>query len=329
MSEAAPIASNEVANVGGEGSVAEQAEFTGEEFSPEDEEYSVDLDGEGEDEAEDEPIEGEDPPDFDHEGEPRGKQKLSAQERIQQEISRRKAAEDQLGERDRRIAVLEQRFEQSQQQAAPYVDVDMEKLSRHLDNLRDEAEELRLDGKPIEAAMKDREYARLIDAYEQNERAKNEALKQRSADEQKAQAYNEFMVKLDRAAEFYRAENQIPQDVWDTAGEWLAQRFQENRTLQLEFDDRARVSPIAAIKWAHGFIEEHMAQEAQAAKQGKQEAKKRLVGGASAGGGEASKFRSYEQLMGLGSRAVVAFQRNNPTAYKKLFDAHMRKGEGG
>jgi hypothetical protein len=305
QAEAAPVSGEE-----------KPAEVSGEQGAEEEEEYVLALDEEGEGAAEAEGGEKQAPPEPEKKGVP---PKVPANERIQQEIERRKAAEQ-------RAAELEAKFKQNHPpQEVPFVRIDVGKFEEHLTGLRDQAEELRLEGKPLEAARKEREILRLTDAYEENERLQQEWDEKQKRQKAGVEAEKTFIQRLDQTADFYREQHQIPKETWDAAGNWLAKEFEAKPDLLQEFRERSQTSPMAAVRWAHEYVEKNMGAPAAESKESKEEGKKALPGGKGGPGGKTQTVKNYQQLLNLGSKAVISFKKSNPQAYQKILDAHMKK----
>jgi hypothetical protein len=244
-----------------------------------------------------------------------GEEKGRAQERIRQLIDREKEA-------NRRIADLEGKVATVLQEKQTIPAIDERALNDHLGTMRDQIEEMRLNGEHLKADILDRKRNNLIDEYEKW---------QKTAEEQKgkqtdAQAWDKTLEDLGTTSDMYRDHMKIPAPVWDEMGQWFSAEMKTDRLLEKEFIDiLKRNGPVSAIRFAHEKAKPVF--EAKAAKLAADKAKKDADKGKQPGGGtgDAGKqsYTSYSQLLNLGSAAITDYKKANPKHYQQLLDKHL------
>lgn len=241
-----------------------------------------------------------------------------AQERIQELANKNK-------ELAQKIEGLERAFRQKQElEAVPFLNLDMQAINAHIAQASDQIEELKLEGKHFEAQKLQRDLDKLIDEVDANEAKRKEWSQRQGQQQTQAQQFEAAVKALDDAAEFYREKKGIPQEVWDKgADQWYAMR-QADPILDRQYTEIwMRQGEIAAIQ----FAEEHV-QKAQSAETKKlEEAKKKADAGKvniAATGAPPAGIKSWDQLVGLGSKQVEAYKKNNPKHYQQLLDAHLK-----
>lgn len=248
------------------------------------------------------------------EGEEAEGEKGRAQERIRQLIDRNK-------ESDRRIAELETKVSAVIQEKQTIPAIDESALNTHLGNMRDQIEELRMNGNHLQADILDRKRNNLIDEYEKWQVQATE----QQGKQTDAAAWDKTLADLSTTSDMYRDHMKIPAPVWDEMGQWFAAEMKTDKLLEKEFVDiLKRNGPVSAIRFAHEKAKPAM--EAKTARLAADKAKKDAAkatqtGGGGADGGKQS-YTAYSQLLNLGSAAIVAYKKANPKHYQQLFDKH-------
>ena len=151
-----------------------------------------------------------------------------------------------------KIAAMERKFQEKAEKNTEldFIYLDQSKVDAHVAQMKDEAEELRAAGKITDAVRKERDLHKFLDVLDQNEERRLAHEKRRAAGgNQQA-----ILQSLDDAAEFYREQNKIPKDVFGKMGETFTAMLEKNPILAREFQERAAVSPIATITWAHEML---------------------------------------------------------------------------
>jgi CRISPR/Cas system CMR subunit Cmr4 (Cas7 group RAMP superfamily) len=311
-------------NVSGEEQASEPVENEQQPTGTTDEGGEPEGESEGEEEfvvsLDDDPGE-DDSDDSDDEGEEKGQKKLTAQERIQQEIARRKELEE-------RIKELEQGRGHEQEQRPPeppkYVEIDQQKFESHINSLYSDAEDLRLEGRTLQALEKEEEARGLLRAYKENEKAKQQAQEFAERQRMTEQQRMAFAKQVDETAELFRQRNNIPKEVWDQGAKWFDEQLRSDPVLGREFAYLLEKNPVEGIRFANDYVNKNMGRSAEEAKKKRDSAKNTNPGGKGDGGKNTATVKSFQQLMNLGSKAVANFKKQNPDAYQKLLNKHIK-----
>jgi hypothetical protein len=210
--------------------------------------------------------------------------KLKANERIQQEIGRRKAEEERARALESRLNELEQRF--TSRQEPEYIEITPQvqaQINNALANLEQQRIDAELEGDYLKAAHYRKEFDQVLQGIAENEQRMQKA--HLSRQQQEAEAAK--VQSINQRAEFYRQTNNIPPDQWAAANEWFAGQVNSNPVLGIQFREIADLSgPMAAVDWAVKYVQQNMAQPAQEATKLKIEQKTRLPGGTSQNTGQ-------------------------------------------
>ena len=270
--------------------------------STEETETSTQTDEGGGDDAEE--VEAE-------EAEPEGR----AQERIQQLANEKR-------EMANKLAALEAKVNQVVSAKDEIPSIDEGALNAHLGTLRDQIDDLRLDGNHLKADLLERQRNKIIDEYETWQQ--QQTAKQSQNTEQ--QHYRKALDDTLQAAAVYREHYNVPQPLWDEIGQWFSGELEKDKLLTQEFNDvMLRQGPVAAVRFAHDRAKpvfEQKAKQVAEDKKKREAAKTKQVGGEA--GGTATGPKSFAQLMNLGSAQVAAFKKSNPKQYQKLLDASLK-----
>lgn len=279
------------------------------------EEAPVSEPPEGEVTTESEEVEGSDPQ------VPKGPQKLTAQERIQQEIERRKELESKFTATEQRLKQLESQFQQ--QKAPEYVEITpqvQQQINSAIMDLEQKRVEAELDGDYLKAMSFRKQVDEIIQGVEENNKRKAAY----DAQMQQQQLSQKMVDSINERAEFYRQVNNIPSDQWNQASNWFTSHCETNPIIGTQFREIAeRQGPMAAVQFAAWYTGENMTKKAEAAKAQKEQAKQALPSGASYTGGEIT-VTTWDELMNLPSEQINRFQKSNPTAFTKLRDASIK-----
>lgn len=250
------------------------------------------------------------------EGEPQTgqPQKLTANERIQQEITRRKELETKLQQFEQRTAQLEQQFQAVQ--TPDYVEITpqvRQQINATLAQLEQSRVEAELDGDYLKATDFFNQRDEIIRGLRVNEQRREAALQKQqlgAKEQQIQQAINE-------RAEFFRQVNNIPPEQWQAANSYFLNLCNENPVVLRQFKEIAEYNgPMAAVDFAVRCVQEGM-QETGASTQAKVEAKQNLVGGTSANSSDVV-ISTWDDLMKLPSAQINKFAASNPKGFEKL-----------
>ena len=203
--------------------------------------------------------------------------KLKANERIQQEIGRRKAEEERARVLEQRLNELETRFTSQQQpdfiEITPQVQAQINNALASLEQQRIDAE---LEGDYLKAAHYRREFDNVLQGLAENDKR----IQNYQQTRQRSEAEAAKVRSINERAEFYRQTNNIPPDQWEAANKWFASEVGTNPVLGIQFREIADLSgPMAAVDWAVKYVQQNMARPAEEATKLKIEQKTRLPGG--------------------------------------------------
>lgn len=309
----------EVATVSEEVEVTEPQETADTETPEEETETSVQEDEDSGEESEETESQEDDAEEVEDEG-PEEPAKKDAQSRIQQLANEKRELAEKL-------EALEARVNQTLEQRTEIPAVDEGALNAHLGQMREQIDDLRMDGKHLEADLLERQRNNLIDEYDKWQRSAAEKQQQTTQQQQQNQQRQQAYDAVDVAAGLYKQENNIPDELFKEGGEWFRTELDKSPLLRQQFEEKMFLQgSVAAVDWAYKEkvkpLFDQRAKEAAEAKQ-KREAGKNKQPGGSAGKSESGP-KSYQALLNLGSKQVAAFKKNNLKQYQKLLDAHMK-----
>ena len=238
-----------------------------------------------------------------------------AQERIQQLANEKR-------EMANKLAALEAKVNQVVSARDEIPAIDEQALNAHLGSLRDQIDDLRLDGNHIKADLLERQRNKIIDEYETWQQQQTARQSQQTEQQHYKKALDDTLA----AANLYREHYNVPQPLWDEIGQWFSGELEKDKLLAQEFNDvMLRQGPVAAVRFAHDRAKpvfEQKAKQVAEDKKKREAAKTKQVGGEA--GGTATGPKSFAQLMNLGSAQVAAFKKSNPKQYQKLLDASLK-----
>lgn len=221
-----------------------------------------------------------------------------------------------------KLEALEAKVNQSLEEKNAIPAVDEQALNAHLGQMREQIEDLRLEGNHLQADLLERKRNGLLDEYDKWQKGAEEKKQQNGQQEQYKQALDGVLVAADQYQEHYN----IPKPLWDEMGTWFRGECEKDSLLGREFDDiMFRQGPVAAVRFAHDKAKpvfEAKAKEATEAKQKREAGKSKQPGGGT--GKTSSGPKSYSALLNLGSAQVAAYKKSNPKHYQKLLDNHMQ-----
>ena len=250
-------------------------------------------------------------------GQPR---KLTANERIQQEISRRKELENKLQQFEQRTAQLEQQFQAKQTpdyvEITPQVKSQINATLAALEQSRVEAE---LDGDYLKATEFFNQRDEILRGLQENNRRRETALQQQQAfgKEQQTQAA------INERAEFFRQVNNIPMEQWTAANQYFLNLCNTNPVVMRQFREIADYNgPMAAVDFAVRCVQDGIKDVSHATQQ-RIDAKTNLVGGTTMNATDIT-VNSWDDLMNLPSNKINGFAKSNPAAFEKLKNSRFK-----
>lgn len=221
--------------------VVEEVEVTEAEASGE-----VETSTEGEEAKEEEPKE----------------EPTAAQKRIQELANLRREAENRAKALEERLNEVESKF--TAQQQAPTVDVNA--LNTHLGTMREEIEFLRIDGKHLEADLKETERNALIREYQEWQKADKDRRTRVETERQQSAGRVAALKSFDNAVAFLAKEQNIPEAVMTTLGEVFSEVVQADKVFARELLETIQYQgPIKAAHLAHEKVKGVIAEREKAA----------------------------------------------------------------
>ena len=184
--------------------------------------------------------------------------KKGAQERIQQLANEKRDLAD-------RLKRLEDQFSKAQAEKPDFVDIDMGMVNEYIQTTGDQIEEMKLEGKYLEAKKLEIAVAKLINDIEENDKKRAEFGEKQNKNKATDTAQAERLTNLDNAANFYRDNQKIEPAVWDKMGNWFAAQCQTDPILGREFAEMVDKGAMGAIRWAHDYTTKHMGIKEKAA----------------------------------------------------------------
>ena len=240
-------------------------------------------------------------------------EKKDANTRIRELAAEKAAMKQKMAELEAKVAKV----------TAPQVPaVDENALNSHLGQMREKIDDLRIQGQHLQADLLEEDRNTLIREYRDWKKQRAEQQTQETSQQQ----FQQRLSELDKVAATYQDHYKIPPPLWKEMSAWFFKEMETDKLLAREFLDNIKVSPVAAVRFAHEKAKpvfEAKAKQAAEEKKKREEGKQKQVGGEA--GGEKEGIKTYQQLMNLGSAQMKSFREKNPKQYQKLFDAHMKQ----
>lgn len=237
--------------------------------------------------AESEGIEGEETAEeveVSEEPEQRTRPQTTAAERIQQLIEKQKQSESEAASR---IQMLEQRLEQvmqtTQMQDPELKTVDMDAVNDYVAQQLDRYDELRLEGKSLEALKILKSINKLNDEVEAHEARRQQKLIELQNRGQQNQTIQNTIKRLDEAAKIVQAEYKITDEVFSQSAKFFNESQQKSPVLAKRYQEIIeKQGEMAAILFAKDYCDQHMGKTAKAVIEKREQAKANLPPAASA-----------------------------------------------
>lgn len=266
--------------------------------TPEEEESEASTEDEdGTEESEDSDDEEEQSDEDEEEGdedEPSGQKKRSAQDRIQELANARREAEERATQLETRLKEIEEKFQQTLDNRQT---VDVDALNNHLGKLRDQIEDLRLDGRHLEADMKEVERDKLITEYQSWQEADKEREKKLQRQQAESQYRQKSLQEFDQACAFLAKENNIPDDTFQNMGQIFQDVVKTDKVFAKRLMETIEYrGPVEAALMAHERVEKEIKSKegkVKAEKEKKEKAKKSSV---TSSGGKVEKTKDPDKM---------------------------------
>lgn len=206
-----------------------------------------------------------------------GGHELKANERIQQEIGRRKAEEERARQLESRLNQLESSFKQ--QVAPDYIEITpqvQQQINNALANIEQQRIDAELEGDYLRAAQFRGEFDKILQGLAENDQRMKAAQQQ----QQKSQAEQAKVKAINERAEFFRQQNNIPQAQWDMANRWFADQVAQQPALGVQFREIADYQgPMAAVSWAVNYVDTYLGKAVREANEAREKSKTMAPGG--------------------------------------------------
>ena len=103
-----------------------------------------------------------------------GPKKVDASTRVQQAVNEKNEAKDALEQTRRELDELKEKFEATQAEKPNFIDIDHDKINKHLSDLEAQIEDARLNGNIYQANLLESEKLGVIQDVKDNEKRKTE-----------------------------------------------------------------------------------------------------------------------------------------------------------
>lgn len=205
-----------------------------------------------------------------------GVRQTTLEERVQE------LAERRITEEAQKLRVEFQ--QQTQAKAAEAIDfipdIDFEKVNNHIRGVLDQIEELKLEGKMLEALDLQEGLTALRQDLKANEQRKSEYLQRAQARVQTEQQYQAHQKALDDAAGFYFPRKGYTPEVIEEGRRFFVSSLQKDPLLNARYTEIGYLQgPLAAMEFVEKFLIENMGKKQQEIIQQKEAAKTTLPPG--------------------------------------------------
>lgn len=208
---------------------------------------------------------------------PEGEKETPAQERIRELANLRREAENRAKALEQRLAEVEHKFSTTQVEQT----IDVNALNAHLGKMRDEIDFLRIDGKHLEADLKEQERNALITEYKEWQKQDAERRQRVQTEQQSAAQKRQMLQKFDDACVFLAKESQIPDEAFAEMGTRFQKLVEADKVFARELLETLEYQgPIRAANLVHQRIKSDMAAEQKAVedeKKRREDAKKKTI----------------------------------------------------
>lgn len=204
---------------------------------------------------------------------------LPANERIQQLIAKDKDREAKINELQGKLTQLEQQ----QTQRPDFVELDYDRINAHFNTTLEKIDELRLEGRALEAMELQDGLNALRGQIRDNERRKQEYVTRAQQAQQGQQVAAQLNQRIAEAADLVRQDANITPEVWKEGEAFFAAERQANKLLDAQYREQVMMhGPIAGMLFAKDYVMKHMGQKQAEATRQKEAAKSVVPGGKTA-----------------------------------------------
>lgn len=207
---------------------------------------------------------------------------LPANERIQQLIARDKDREAKINALQSKLSHIEQ---QTQAVKPDFVDIDVDKVNNHIITTLDKIDELRLEGRALEAMELQDGLNELRTQIRANEQRKQAFFQRQQQTHQTQEMAAQLNQRIAEASEIVRNDAGITPEVWKEGELFFAAERQAKPLLDAQYREIAMLQgPIAGLLFAKEYVMKNMGQkQVEATKQKEAEKNKAATGKTSTG----------------------------------------------
>lgn len=206
--------------------------------------------------------------------------------------SHQKTLEERVAElTEKRVAEVEQKLtaklqEVTQAKQLDFIpDLDFEKVNAHIQDVRGQIEQLRLDGKDWDADLLEDTLAKTRAEIRANEERKQQYMQQQEQQHVSQQQIAAINEQIASASALVAKEHNIPADVWKKGEEFFIAERQSKPLIDAQYREKVMLQgPVAAMLWAKEYVEKNMGKKEQDLINSKETAKLTLPQGKTAAG---------------------------------------------
>lgn len=265
------------------------------------------------------------------EGQEPTKKKLTAEERkaqlqaeIQDLANQRRALKETL-EREV-VEKIQEEIQKTKEQAPPFIELDWDRLNEHVGAELEYIDQLKLEGRATEALIRQKQLDKLYSQIEENEKKKIEWLEKQQREAASKQDTENINNAIAQAATIVQKALNISEDDWKLGEQWFLEKRRSDPLIDMQYREKVFTQgPAHALKWAADYVKEHMGDDAKKAKEKREEGKKKMVGGSTAGDSTTKIPNSFDDLMKLSDKDLVRLEKSNPKLFNKLINQRLKR----
>lgn len=265
------------------------------------------------------------------EGQEPTKKKLTAEERkaqlqaeIQDLANQRRALKETL-EREV-VEKIQEEIQKTKEQAPPFIELDWDRLNEHVGAELESIDQLKLEGRATEALIRQKQLDKLYSQIEENEKKKIEWLEKQQREAASKQDTENINNAIAQAATIVQKALNISEDDWKLGEQWFLEKRRSDPLIDMQYREKVFTQgPAHALKWAADYVKEHMGDDAKKAKEKREEGKKKMVGGSTAGDSTTKIPNSFDDLMKLSDKDLVRLEKSNPKLFNKLINQRLKR----
>ncbi len=195
-------------------------------------------------------------------------------------------AEKRIAEVETKLTAKLEAVTQAKTEEKPnFYEIDFDKVNEHFRQTMEQIEELKLDGKFLEAMELQDGLTSTRQLLKQNEASKADYIRRMNERSQTEQQTAQINQQITAASELVAKEHGIAPEVWKKAEEWFVTERQSKPLLDAQYREKVMLQgPIAGLLWAKEYIEKNMGKKEQELIDKKEAAKTSLPPGKTSSG---------------------------------------------